>query len=296
MTALLPAESNNLVVPTLDDLAETFTELDQRVAFIGSVATRLVTGVEWERAAIVAAHVEARERAGRPSTETVKSDSFLTCERFAALGFSGLESHNTVRRYLRAWQSTGLPRPVPGELVTLPDAPFPSINGAYISNNSGNNEWYTPPRILDVARTVMGGIDCDPASSDVAQQTVQAGVHYTADTDGLDQPWHGRVWMNPPYAQPLIGHFVDRLDAQLEAGLTSEATVLVNNATETEWGQRLLARADAVCLIRGRIRFMDGKGTPSGSPLQGQMLVYVGPNVEAFTEAAAPLGRVLVRG
>ena len=29
--------------------------------------------------------------------------------------------------------------------------------------------------------------------------------------DGLQLPWHGRVWMNPPYSKDLLAPFVDKL-------------------------------------------------------------------------------------
>jgi hypothetical protein len=67
----------------------------------------------------------------------------------------------------------------------------------HVSNNSGENEWYTPPAILDVARAVMGGIDCDPASSVKANETVRAKVFYSIDNDGLARTspadWRVRV-------------------------------------------------------------------------------------------------------
>jgi len=164
---------------------------------------------------------------------------------------------------------------------------------AHVSYNSGENEWYTPAAYLEVARRVMGAIDIDPASSEVANQMVQAAQFFTAADDGLTKDWHGRVWMNPPYAQPLIAHFCEKLADEVRAGNVTQACVLVNNATETVWFQSLLDIANAVCFIRGRVRFLDMTMNPNGAPLQGQALLYMGPDVAAFRAAAADFGKVL---
>jgi len=68
--------------------------------------------------------------------------------------------------------------------------------------------------------------------------------------------------------------------------------VLVNNGTETKWGQRLLASSSAVCFPSGRIKFIDQNGQP-GAPLQGQMIVYLGSNAAQFAQAFADFGAVL---
>ena len=124
-------------------------------------------------------------------------------------------------------------------------------NRPHVANNSGNNEWYTPADYIEAAREVMGSIDIDPASNDIAQETVKAAVYYTAETNGLDKEWRGNVWMNPPYASDLIGKFIDKLVAELPN--IEQAIVLVNNATETEWFNKLIPRASAVCFPRSRV-------------------------------------------
>lgn len=160
-------------------------------------------------------------------------------------------------------------------------------NRPHVSFNSGNNEWYTPADYIELARKVMGGIDLDPATSEIAQETVGAKVYYTAETNGLDKPWSGRVWMNPPYASDLIGRFVDKLVSEMPN--IEQAIVLVNNATETEWFNKLVSNASAVCFPRSRVKFYmpDGK---TGAPLQGQTLLYFGENGAAFTDVFSEKG------
>lgn len=146
----------------------------------------------------------------------------------------------------------------------------------HVANNSGENEWYTPPEIIEAARSVMGSIDTDPATSEVANRVVKAERWFTKDDDGLRQDWTGNVWLNPPYAQPLIGQFVDAIVRKYQDGEFDEACVLVNNATETRWGQALLGVSSSVCFLSGRVKFLDRDGVPAGAPLQGQMVVYIG--------------------
>ena len=158
------------------------------------------------------------------------------------------------------------------------------------AHNTGEFEWYTPVEIIEAARACMGGIDLDPASCVVAQQTVRATTFYDMQADGLTKPWSGRVWLNPPFATPLIGPFIDKVTTEpLE-----QACVLVNNCTETKWAQMLVRRAAAVCLFAGRVRFLDRTGTDvPGTPLQGQMLAGIGVNVQRFNEAFGDMGTCL---
>lgn len=170
-----------------------------------------------------------------------------------------------------------------------------SINRAYnevvkkphVAMNSGNNEWYTPSEIIEAARTAMGSIDIDPASNDIAQQTVKAKIYYTVDTNGLAQKWDGNVWLNPPYSSELIEKFIDKLVA--EKSNYRQAVVLVNNATETGWFNKIVSVASAVCFPKSRVKFYmpDGK---TGAPLQGQAILYIGKDKASFVSAFSSLG------
>ena len=164
----------------------------------------------------------------------------------------------------------------------------------HVAHNSGENEWYTPPYIIELARSAMGGIDTDPATSEIANRTVGASLIYTIDDDGRSKKWEGRVWMNPPYAQPLVGDFAEAATAKYASGEYEQACILVNNATETRWFCRMLEEASAVCFPRSRIRFLGPQGNP-GAPLQGQAVVYLGRRVREFVCAFSTIGFVLVR-
>lgn len=167
------------------------------------------------------------------------------------------------------------------------------ISKPHVSFNSGNNEWYTPPAYIEAARGVLEEIDLDPASSEIANQTVQASTYLTAEDDGLSVEWQGRIFMNPPYSSELIGKFAQKLVNHYLAEDVSEAICLVNNATETNWFQTLLSAAPAVCFVSKRVKFLDQNGNPSGAPLQGQAILYLGKNRQAFMEHFSQFGKVL---
>jgi hypothetical protein len=173
--------------------------------------------------------------------------------------------------------------------ITSADA-LREVTGPHVANNSGDNEWYTPEDYIRRAVTVMGGIDVDPASSAEANRVVGAARFHTTEDDGLTKTWSGRVFMNPPYAQPLIQQFCETLVDRCQSGHVTQAVVLVNNATETRWFQALLGAASAVCFPAGRVKFWHPQ--KKSAPLQGQAVVYIGQNRKAFTQAFKDLGSV----
>jgi ParB family chromosome partitioning protein len=171
----------------------------------------------------------------------------------------------------------------------------PEKSAPHVSYNSGENEWYTPPEYLDAARELLGGIDLDPASSDAAQENVRAAEYYTADDDGLQHDWRGRVWLNPPYAAEPVSQFVHKLLDHYATGEVTAAILLVNNATETKWFQRAMRECAVICFPDGRIHFLDKDGT-EGQPLQGQALLYFGDDGKQFIETHKRFGECWSRG
>lgn len=164
----------------------------------------------------------------------------------------------------------------------------------HVARSTGNNEWVTPEPIVNAARYTMRAIDLDPASSSSANMLVRATRFFDLDNDGLSQEWSGRVWLNPPYGRGLITPFVDKL---LSSTSVTEAVVLTNNGTETEWGQRLLAAANWVCFPNKRIKFLMFDGAEfvvHGAPLQGQMVCGIRVDGYRFERAFGVHGATML--
>lgn len=162
--------------------------------------------------------------------------------------------------------------------------------------SSESVEWYTPAKYVESARKVMGAIDLDPASNDLANRTVQAAQIFTAADDGLCHDWHGRVFMNPPYGRSekygsLAGMFCIYCIQQYDKGNVEAAIILVNSLHSQQW-QRDLFRFP-VCLVDHRIQFVSGDGEKNKNPTMQNMFVYLGHDVRTFALEFSAHGYVM---
>lgn len=150
-----------------------------------------------------------------------------------------------------------------------------------VSKMTGNSENYTPPEIIDCVRQVMGTIDLDPASCKMAQEVVQAEEYYTEEESGLNVPWHGKVFLNPPYGIPLIQQFTDKLVEELPN--IHSAILLTNDQTDTLWFHKCATMAKIICFKKGRIGFYTPDKEKT-APTNGQAFQYFGPDEKRFVE------------
>jgi hypothetical protein len=149
--------------------------------------------------------------------------------------------------------------------------------------NSGNDEWFTCDRELDLVRAALGGsIDLDPASCDAAQLRVQAKRFYTKADNGLKQRWLGTVFVNPPYS--LLKEFTKKLIKEYRAGHTTAAVMLTPASTSTEWFQKAGRNCDLLCLSNGRrVHFINADGKVI-NPAQGHTFIYFGERLQLFSQ------------
>ena len=72
--------------------------------------------------------------------------------------------------------------------------------------------------------------------------------------DGLSLPWHGRVFVNPPYGREL-SHWIAKAKAEVEQGRARCVVALVPSRTDTRWWHEHIAGRADVYLLRGRLTF-----------------------------------------
>jgi ParB family transcriptional regulator, chromosome partitioning protein len=131
-----------------------------------------------------------------------------------------------------------------------------------------DDEWFTPPDIIELAHEALGGIDLDPATHAIAQQTIGGATFYTAADNGLARPWFGRVWLNPPFNRMLLSLFVEKLVSEYASGAVEQAILLTHDYTDVEWFHAAARAAQVVCFTSGRIHFRSPCGDEC-SPRQG---------------------------
>lgn len=202
----------------------------------------------------------------------------------AGLNPKQVERFQTIAKHPEAVQKAKAEARDEDKIVTR-ESVLNIIKKPHVANNSGDNEWYTPAEYIEAAREVMGSIDLDPASNELANKTVKAQTFYTAETNGLDKEWFGNVWLNPPYSASLVQAFAEKVISSN----FQQAVILVNNATDTAWFRKLIEKANAILFTTGRIRFYKTDGE-KGAPLQGQAFIYYGDSVEKFLEVFGKFG------
>ncbi len=169
--------------------------------------------------------------------------------------------------------------------IAFPDL----INPRELDASNESDGWYTPAWVINAARTVMGGIDTDPATCAAAQSIVQAKLWYTTTEDGLISPWRGRVWLNPPYSN--VWPWADRMVRLYQTGDIDAGTMLVNCACSPKWAQHLWTHANAVCLFNRRINFWHPTKTNAGGSYdRDSALFYFGKNGDLFVDVFGAYG------
>lgn len=147
---------------------------------------------------------------------------------------------------------------------------------------NGKDEWLTPPGIIQA----LGPFDLDPCAP-VKRPWPTAAKHLTIHDNGLTSPWHGRIWLNPPY-----GNKAKKWMRRMKAHGNGIALIFARTETST-FHECVFGQADALLWIKGRLTFYRVDGTiPKYNGCAPSVLIAYGKqNAERLAACGIP-GRV----
>lgn len=149
---------------------------------------------------------------------------------------------------------------------------------------TGKNQWLTPPELL----TQLGAFDLDPCAP-VNRPWATAENHYTIEDDGLVQPWHGRVFCNPPYDTKLIIRFIERCIEH------NNAIALTFARTDTRLFQELIFKqAHSILFIKGRLSFYHVTGEQGGTAGAPSCLIAFDQANTAILKTCGIAGKLVI--
>ena len=130
-------------------------------------------------------------------------------------------------------------------------------------------EWYTPRWLTDE----LGYFDLDPCSASKDPNLNHACTNYriSEGMNGLEEPWSGRVWLNPPYGRNLP-YWLEKMARH------NDGIALLYARVDAKWfHQFVFAKAAGMLFLKGRIRF-EGYETRSKRTPSPCVLVAYGHN------------------
>jgi hypothetical protein len=136
----------------------------------------------------------------------------------------------------------------------------------------------------------LGVIELDPSAD--PYKRVKAKQHYTKDDNGLNKPWKGSTFLNPPYGYGVVHWFIKLLREYLSGNVT-EAIVVWKSATETKSWAILTSIAEMVCYPDHRISFEGPPGeVRNNGSTYSTTIFYIGGNPSKFEENFSDIGQV----
>lgn len=216
-------------------------------------------------------------------------------ERKAPVGFIG---HADKAKLKIDWQT-------PGHLLDCVrdywGGPIPFDGATAIDNPCGALEYCALPvcacghsqeaHMFELFPRCQGpGCECEVLElvDELQPGLVNGGRHVALD--GLEHDWPRRVWINPPYGR-ATRVWLPRIKVAAE-----ERREMIGLLSCARWEQayfmRMLAEANAVCFISGRVEFINPRtGDPVGGNTYANMFVGWGVNLRRFRRKFERVGQ-----
>lgn len=182
-----------------------------------------------------------------------------------------------------------------------------------VKTSNSSTEWYTPGWLVEHARTVMGSIDIDPASTrEVNERLVHAERFLDSVDDGLDIRWEGNVFLNPPSrcgpdlpvclnkrscSCKLTYQFMSRGFEEFYDGEVTNLFYIGFNLEQLKYLSNIHCDPDHVriCLLRNRVRYLTQEFVPGPAPPHSSFVLLLTEGMRertTFDGIFSELGRI----
>lgn len=137
-----------------------------------------------------------------------------------------------------------------------------------------SEDWGTPKSLFEYWNELYGPFTCDPATT--PENPLGTPVFYTKQNNGLEKPWLGKIYCNPPYGRG-IKDWVKKACEEVACGHAERVVMLLPARTDTAWFHDLIYRCpyqgvDArVKFLRGRVIF---EGAKNSAPFPSMLVIF----------------------
>lgn len=134
------------------------------------------------------------------------------------------------------------------------------------------DEFYTPPEIFKA----LGPFDLDPACGPLCPNRAHAKKVF--ESNGLDQEWKGRVWLNPPFSNlhPWVTKFREHGNG---------IVLLVAHGFKNQWCLNLIKQAGGYFQFQKQPVFLRPDGSTIGVSYNLVLVGLGGENIEAIKQS-----------
>jgi phage N-6-adenine-methyltransferase len=138
-------------------------------------------------------------------------------------------------------------------------------------------DWGTPPEFFTEWDERLGPFTLDAAATD---ENALCPTYWTLEDNALEQPWYGRVWLNPPYGKGL-GDWLAKARYECVEGQAELVCCLLPARTDTRWWHDHVEAAvrDEGAerhFVKGRLTFA---GATSTAPFASVVVVFWGNRI-----------------
>jgi len=149
-------------------------------------------------------------------------------------------------------------------------------------------DYFTPSELVDAAREAMGGIDLDAASHWIANRTHKIPDYFDINRSAFDNPWHGRVWLNPPYGDNAP--WFREIERYAKCGDVTQLCMLSPVwAFTTHLARPVMDLSSAFLLLSPTPKFWGNSQGRTGTN-NPHGILYIGPRRDEFLRAFADHG------